>query len=135
MDRMLMREPRRGLSATAMVVRPRCPEEAEFVKAFANTLNHATAVVASDPETPFPAGSVAERIRKAYLRFRPDKQPAIQQRARERLSGSRAQRDRYFGAYADLGAEAWARAEPGLERGLRQQLKQAVQARLKGSAS
>jgi hypothetical protein len=111
-------------------VQPRSREEVDFVKAFAAAINHATAVVAADPQKVFPAGTIAERVRQAYKRFRPGEQHAIQQRAKERLSGSSTIRREYFGVWADRGADAWSHAEPGLDADLQQQLKQSVFARL-----
>jgi hypothetical protein len=121
---------RRGLPVIMAPAKPYCREEKEFIKAFANALNHATAVVAADPETSMPVGSIADHVRRAYLRFRPDRHSAIQQRARERLSGSTEQRAQYFGTYSQLGAEAWSHAEPGLGSNLKEQLRRAVAARL-----
>ena len=121
---------RRGLAATITSAKPRSREERDFIKAFANALSHATAVVAANPEMSVPAGSIAHHIREAYSRFRPNQRPAIQERAKARLSGSSGQRRRYFGAYADLGAQAWSHATTGLSTELKQQLRRAVRARL-----
>ena len=122
---------RRGLpTPKAVVVKPYSREEKEFIKAFASALSHATAVVAANPETSVAAGSIADHVRASYLRFRPDQHSVIQQRARERLSGSPEQRARYFGTYSQLGSEAWSHAEPGLGSKLKQQLRHAVAARL-----
>jgi hypothetical protein len=116
--------------AKMIAAKPICREEGEFIKAFANVLNHATAVIAANPEKSFPAGGIAERIREAYSGFRPDQRDAIQRRARARLSGSIEQRRRDFGPYADRGAEVWSHDEPRLDVEMRRQLKQAVWARL-----
>jgi hypothetical protein len=121
---------RHGLSATTTVAKPYTQEERDFVKAFADALNHATAVIAAQPDISVSAGSIAHRVQAAYSRFRPEQQPAIQQRARSRLAGPVEQRQRYFGAYADRGAEAWTDAEPGLDRELKRLLREAVRARL-----
>ena len=121
---------RRGLSATMTLAKPYTREEAEFARAFAAALNHATAVIGAQPDLSVAAGSIADRVRKAYSRFRPKQHLAIQERARARLSGPREQRQRYFGAYADRGAEAWTGAKPGLDRELKRLLHRAVLARL-----
>lgn len=123
-------EPRRGLSISAARAEPYSREERDFINAFARALSHATAVVAADPDIAVPVGSIAHRVQEAYSGFRSDRRGAIQQRARERLSGPNEQRQRYFGAYWDRGAQAWTNAERGLGRELMQQLKEAVQARL-----
>lgn len=114
-----------------MPARPLSREEGQFVKAFAHALNHATAVVAADPDRPpFPAGSLAERIRQAYSRFHPDEQLARQRRARASLAESPEVRRRYFGAYGELDTQALYRSGPGLDREMKEQLKLAVRARL-----
>lgn len=130
MDKTHMRNNRRGLSATMTVAKPYTREERDFIRAFASALSHATAVIAAEPELSVSAGSIAHRVRGAYSRFRPDQRPTIQQRARARLSGPSEQRQRYFGAYAERGAEAWTDAEPGLDRELKRLLHEAVRARL-----
>jgi len=125
-----MRENRRGLTAHMTACKPYSREEKDFITAFANMLSHATAVVAANPEIAVPAGSIAHHIREAYSRFRPNQRPAIQERAKARLAGSSELRRRYFGAYADLDAQAWSHATPGLSTELKQQLRRAVRARL-----
>ena len=121
---------RRGLPATMTVAKPYTREEKDFIKAFAATLSHATAVIAAEPELAVTAGSLAHRVQRDYLRFRPDRRSAIQQRARARLRGPIEQRQRYFGAYANRGPEAWTRAESGLDPDLRRMLRDAVRARV-----
>jgi hypothetical protein len=122
---------RRNLAGKMIPARPVSPEEAEFIKAFANALKHATAVVAADPNArPFPAGSIAEHVREAYSGFRPDQRLAIGHRAKARLSASTEERRQYFGSYAEVDADAWYRSGPGLDREMKAQLKQAVWARL-----
>ena len=111
-------------------VKPLSREERDFSKSFAHAISHATAAVAADPEMTVSAESLADRIRKAYSGFRRAQQPAIQRRARAVFSGSHNGRQRYFGAYADRPAAVWSTAEPGLDSELKQQLKQAVRARL-----
>ncbi|MGH9766078.1 MAG: hypothetical protein ACREAB_01485 [Blastocatellia bacterium] len=130
MDKTRTPNNRRGLSATMTVAKPYTREERDFIRAFASALNHATAVIAAEPELSVSAGSIAQLVQRAYSRFRPDQRPAIQQRARARLSGPSEQRQRYFGAYADRGAEAWTDAEPGLDRELKRLLHEALSARL-----
>ena len=130
LPRIREREPRRGLTAPMTSVKPYTREEREFVTAFANALSHATAVIASEPELSVSAGSIADRVRGAYSRFRPQQRSTIAQRARARLSGPIGQRQRYFGAYAERGAEAWTNARPGLDDELKRMLRQAVRARL-----
>jgi hypothetical protein len=125
-----LRGSRRGLTAHMTACKPYSREEQDFIKAFANMLSHATAVVAANPEIAVPAGSIAHQIREAYSRFRPKLRPAIQERAKARLAGSPELRRRYFGAYADLGPQAWAHATPGLSSEMKQQLRRAVRARL-----
>jgi hypothetical protein len=125
-----LRGSRRGLTAHMTACKPYSREEQDFIKAFANMLSHATAVVAANPEIAVPAGSIAHKIREAYSRFRPKLRPAIQERAKARLAGSPELRRRYFGAYADLGPQAWAHATPGLSSEMKQQLRRAVRARL-----
>jgi hypothetical protein len=125
-----MCENRRGLTAHMTACKPYSREEQDFIKAFANMLSHATAVVAANPEIAVPAGSIAHQVREAYSRFRPNLRPAIQERAKARLAGSPELRRRYFGAYADLGPQAWAHATPGLSSEMKQQLRRAVRARL-----
>jgi hypothetical protein len=121
---------RRNLAATMTAAKPYTREETEFVRAFACALNHATAVITAEPELSVSTGSIADRVRGRHSRFRPERRRAIQERARARLSGAREQREQYFGAYADRGAEAWTDAEPGLDRELRRLLRDAVRARL-----
>jgi hypothetical protein len=130
MDRTQELKNRRGLLATMTVARPYTREEKDFIRAFADALNHATAVIAAEPELSVTAGSIAHRVQRAYSRFRPERRSAIQQRARARLSGPSEERQRYFGVYAGRGAEAWTRAEPGLDRELKRLLREAVRARL-----
>src|SRR5262245_61204252 len=125
-----IRQPRRGLSARMRVVKPHTREESEFARAFASALNHATAVIAANPELSVPVGSIAHLVQAAYSRFRPEQHPAIQKRARALLSGPKEQRLRYFGAYADRDVEAWTKAQPGLDRDLKHLLRESVRARL-----
>ena len=109
-------------------VRLRSSAEEKFATSFANALNHATAVVAADPEKQFTRGSIAQRIRETYSRFRPEQRTPTQQRATARLSASASERQRNFGAYAKLGADAWSHASPGLDVEMKQLLKKAVYA-------
>ena len=130
MKKTRMRENRRGLTAHMSACKPCSREEHDFIKALANMLSHATAVVAANPEIAVPTGSIAHQLREAYSRFRPHLRSAIQARAKARLAGSPELRRRYFGAYANFDAEAWSHATPGLSKELKQQLKRAVRARL-----
>jgi hypothetical protein len=124
-------ELRRTPLAALLVTKPPTHEEQEFGKAFANALNHATAVIAANPRLrPFTAGSIPERIRESFATFRPNLRPDIERRAKARLSAPVEQRRQLFGAYADLGAEAWSNAEKGLSAETKAQLKRAVSAHL-----
>lgn len=105
-------------------------EEKEFAKAFADALNHATAVSAAYPVVHFPAGSIAERLRSAYAGFHPAQRQARQHRAQVLLSAPTEERHKYFGANANLGAEAGTLAGAGLNDEMKKLLKQAVWARL-----
>jgi hypothetical protein len=120
------RQWKRSSPGTFVPARPGSPEEERFVRSFANALVHATAVAAADPETRLPAESLAERVRAAYARSRPDQHMLIRDRAVARLSAPVEERRRDFGAYADWTPET----SRALDDDLRAQLKAAVRARL-----
>lgn len=124
------RNRKRGPPFGMSVARPKSQEETEFVRAFAHALCHATAVIAAHPEAPVRPDSIAHHVQKAYARFRPEQHPEFRKRAKARLGGSEQERRRLFGHYADLGRDAWANAEPGLGRRLKQLMHKAVAARL-----
>jgi hypothetical protein len=130
MTKMRTQVSRRGLSAMMMAVKPHTREEKEFVRAFAGALAHATAVVAAEPGLAVSAGSIAHQVKGAVSRLPKERRDAVQERAKARLSGPAAQRQRYFGPHADRGADAWADAAPGLDTELKRMLRDAVRARV-----
>jgi hypothetical protein len=117
---------RRPPRAAFVPATPKSPEEERFVRSFAHALVHATALAASDPETPLPSGSFAEQVRSAWARSRPAHHLRIRDRARARLAAPLEERRRDFGARADWTPET----EGALADELRGELKAAVRARL-----
>ena len=79
-------ERRRGPPVTMSVVRPKSAEETDFIRAFANAIAHATAVVAARPDLPVAPDSIADLMRQSYTRLRPEQHPAIGERARAWLA-------------------------------------------------
>jgi len=106
--------------------------EKEFVKAFADEINFATAVVAANPSVSFPAHSLAEKIRKSYIGFNPSRHGVYKDRAVALLlTEEPAERQRYFGSYAGSRAAAEQKLQgPFLDRAMQDKLRKAVRARL-----
>jgi hypothetical protein len=73
------------------------PEERAFAWWFAQALNHTAALVAANPDAPQIAGSLGDRVKRAFTGMEPDEQASFTRGARHWLSRSDEASRRLFG--------------------------------------
>ena len=105
-------------------------EEEELAAILADQINHAMAVVASDPRGTFPSASLAGKIRKPFLKLDTNVKSTARRRAQDLLSKPSAERRKYFGTYGDKSPEVHRRGRTSPDAQLRRKIRQVTRKRV-----
>jgi len=111
------------------------PEEEQFVRKLANELTQTIAVVAANPDASFEPGTLAARVRTAYMRLQPARRKALRPASMRLLSiGGTGGRNAVATTRTDLPALRAAQAG-GLSPALRSELRSLIGRRLDQSSA